>query len=593
MMNSQQKAAAMYVAVYNRAPDQQGLNFWAGALEAGVPYQEMTTGFLTHPIFDYNYEGLSNLNFVKSIYQNMLGGSGDNEGINFWTNALNSGTSKEEFLTSFIEAVFSYTGNDYSAKNRQKEFVNRVKVALDFTERMGEKSNFAAGTDLSSLDILKNPLAAMSYSAIAGVNSYDNSVLAAINKNKQLAGQMAWVEPTKNYNSNELTHLTDNKWGSANNDYFYARLVGDQVQTLNNKDVLDGGNGRDWLELYLSGRQWNAQTNSVDYINVTKPTLTSIENIEVRAYAPGQTLDLSSSTGITSVTLNANWRESPHSMSFKGVGDAALKINYLEDNIPLSVEGLSGQSVDLTIYGSGQSHQLINVDLNLANNSSTLKPEALVLSALNSYARISGDLSSVKIANVSGGLKVEFNETKFTQLAGFNLSNSNTEFKDISATKWQNINLKNGGSLSLTNVDSNIKSIQVDDGRYYNKNYTIDLTDSTTSSAIRIELGHSHNFTFTADKQKSAETFVLTQKGFNLLQIANFDLNGPVKDKLDVSAFAITNIRDLNIVKYAGNENDVVISAKNGEFDGRILLTGVLAEGADPVSAVANSFIFA
>lgn len=591
MMNSMQKAAALYVAVYNRAPDQEGLNFWGGALAAGVPYEEMAKGFVTHPIFNYNYEGLTAKGFVESVYQNMLGSSGDTNGINFWTNALNTGTSVEQFLTSFIEAVFTYTGNDYSAKQRQTEFVNRVKVALDFTERMGEKSNFGADVDLNSLDVLKSPLAAMSYDAIAGVNRYDSTVLAAINKNKQMAGELGWEEPSKNYSSNELTHGVDHKWGTAHTDWFYARLV-NGVQTLNNSDVLDAGNGYDSLELFLSGRQWNASTNAIEYHNVTKPVLTGVERLYVVSDAPGQTLDLTSATGVEEVQLTTAWNTSNSSLDVKGLGNANVKIGSIKDNVPIGLYDISGQELNLEVSYAGQSHRLINVNMHLTEQSTAIKPEAVNINAYGSYARLSGDLSSAKIANIQYGKDLQFQNVNVDSLVGVNLRDTVTTFNGINAAKWQDITLNETTILNLEETVTNLKSIQVVD-RYSSYNHEVDLTSSTTSSAIRIELGRSHNFKFVADEQKSADTFVLTHKAFNLLEVDNFDVTGAVRDKLDLSAFAIASLRDLNITKYAGDDSHAIISAKNGEFDGRILLTGVLEDGGDPVTTLANSFIFA
>lgn len=594
MMTSQQKAAALYVAVYNRAPDLAGLNYWAGALEAGVPYVEMAKGFLQHPVFTYNYEGLSTQGFVENVYKNMLGGSGDSAGIKFWTDALNSGTTVEQFLTSFIEAVFSYTGNDYSAQNRQTELMNRVKVALDFTERMGEKSNFSADTDVGALNVLKNPVAAMSYDALVGVDRYESSVLEAINKNKQMAGQLAWVEPTVRYSTNDLTHKTDHKWGTAYGDSFYASLA-NGMQTLNDQDVLDGGNGFDRLTVSLNGRHWNATTQTVEYNNVTKPTLTGVEQINVRAYAPGQTLDLTNSTGVEHIYLGVDlWKGGIYSTDVKGIKNASVEISGLKDNMPVSLYDISGQQFNLDVFSSGQSHRYINIELNLSDNAKDLKPESLAFNGGLSYVRLLGDLSSVKKATIKNGYEVELDSVQLNQLVGLNLSDTTTTLNNISATNWQNVSLSSGVTLNLNNATTNIKSIAVDEhSRYVSADYKMDLTGSDTSSAIRVDLGRSHNFSFVADKQKSAETFVLTNKSFNLLQVDNFDLSGAVKDKIDLSAFAITNVRDLTIAKYAGNDNDVLISAKNGEFDGRILLTGVLADGADPVSAVSGSFIFA
>ena len=93
MATIQQKIAWLYIAFFNRAADKEGLDYWesrASLLGEIVAIKELASGFALHPKFTDLYSGLSNQEFVDTIYKNTLGKAGDSEGIAYWTNQLNS-----------------------------------------------------------------------------------------------------------------------------------------------------------------------------------------------------------------------------------------------------------------------------------------------------------------------------------------------------------------------------------------------------------------------------------------------------------------------------------------------------------------------
>lgn len=92
-MRSKELATALYVAVYERAPDQEGLRYWAQQIANGVPYSNIADGFVSHPVFEKNYGQLSNEDVVRAFYQNILGAEGDAEGIAYWVQELDKGQS--------------------------------------------------------------------------------------------------------------------------------------------------------------------------------------------------------------------------------------------------------------------------------------------------------------------------------------------------------------------------------------------------------------------------------------------------------------------------------------------------------------------
>lgn len=164
-MKSKELAAALYVAVYERAPDQEGLHYWAQQIENGVPYNNIADGFVSHPVFEKNYGQLSHENVVRAFYQNILGAEGDAEGIAYWTQALNKGHSIGTILASFLEESLSIdlsqqgnlTQEEWDlAKQRQDLFQNKVDVGIYYADYLGKNSNFSG--DTNNVDVEKDPI---------------------------------------------------------------------------------------------------------------------------------------------------------------------------------------------------------------------------------------------------------------------------------------------------------------------------------------------------------------------------------------------------------------------------------------------------
>ncbi|MEZ2722135.1 DUF4214 domain-containing protein [Paenalcaligenes hominis] len=185
MSVTKDQATALYAAVFNRAPDQNGLNFWT----AQENFVVMSEGFVTHPVFTEQYGEKTNEEFVKAIYENVLQGQGDAEGIEFWVNALDNGISRGEFLAEFIDAALAYDGDDADALLRKAALDNKVAVGLYFTEEMGAASNLSEDVDPSSADVVNDPAYKAAAEAIANVTADPATVEAAkaeIDKNVPL-----------------------------------------------------------------------------------------------------------------------------------------------------------------------------------------------------------------------------------------------------------------------------------------------------------------------------------------------------------------------------------------------------------------------
>lgn len=81
-----------YQTLLGRNPDQQGLQNWDNAMEAGLSQQGLTRAFVAGQEFQTRFAGLSNAGFVEQMYLNILGRPSDPTGATAFTNALNGNT---------------------------------------------------------------------------------------------------------------------------------------------------------------------------------------------------------------------------------------------------------------------------------------------------------------------------------------------------------------------------------------------------------------------------------------------------------------------------------------------------------------------
>lgn len=188
----QQEVAALYSAIFNRAPDQAGLEFWVNAIEGGDSLVQAAEGFTQHPVFAETYAGMSDSQFVQQLYVNILGGAGDANGIAFWTEKLASGVSKGQVVAEFVQGALSIdldallasgelSQAEYDAAVvRQDSLTNKANVGLHFVEKFGAATNLSADTDTTTKEGLESdPVYLASQAAIANVTADAASVTAA------------------------------------------------------------------------------------------------------------------------------------------------------------------------------------------------------------------------------------------------------------------------------------------------------------------------------------------------------------------------------------------------------------------------------
>lgn len=134
--NAVTKVTQLYVAMFGRAPDTEGLNFWGGALDAGQSVAQVAQAmFGTTPARAYFPEGSSSQEIIQSFYVNVLGRQPDAEGLAFWVarldalKATGNANAVGQVVTEIISIVVNYQGNTEEGAQSAQLFANKIEVA--------------------------------------------------------------------------------------------------------------------------------------------------------------------------------------------------------------------------------------------------------------------------------------------------------------------------------------------------------------------------------------------------------------------------------------------------------------------------------
>jgi len=98
-------AARLYFGLLDRAPDAEGVDNFTNFLEAGNTTTQAAQVFLDSAEYQANFAGLSDDEFVDSLYENALGRDPDEGGFQAYTTALENGVSRAEVAAAITQSV--------------------------------------------------------------------------------------------------------------------------------------------------------------------------------------------------------------------------------------------------------------------------------------------------------------------------------------------------------------------------------------------------------------------------------------------------------------------------------------------------------
>ena len=268
VVTTQQKVAALYTAIFNRAPDQAGLNFWTAQIDAGKSFASVAAGFAQHEVFTTGIGALDNAGYVSALYTNILGSAGDTAGIAYWTARLAAGESKAAIVAEFVNGSLTIdipallasggisAADAAAATIRQQTLTNKADVGIYFANTLGAASNLNPATvSTSKAGLEADPIYKASQAAIAGVDSTAASVTTAKDAVAVAAGSANPAQALLGHTFT-LTAGADTLVGGAASDVFNALTIdatGAAATTLSPFDSIDGGAGKDTLNIYSDG----------------------------------------------------------------------------------------------------------------------------------------------------------------------------------------------------------------------------------------------------------------------------------------------------------------------------------------------------
>lgn len=99
------EVARLYLAYFLRQPDEDGFEYWVGVRRSGRSLADISTDFATSGEFTSRYGSLSNRQFVELVYRNVLLRAPDTEGWNHWASALDRGVPRGTIMLGFSESI--------------------------------------------------------------------------------------------------------------------------------------------------------------------------------------------------------------------------------------------------------------------------------------------------------------------------------------------------------------------------------------------------------------------------------------------------------------------------------------------------------
>jgi hypothetical protein len=258
----------LYVSLFGRAPDSEGLGFWVSSLAGGNTIAKIAQSMYdTAPARAYYPLYATPSEVVTTFYTNVLGRAPDAEGLAFWVNEFNNAVTPGTFFAKLISNVVNYSGTDAAGLQSKSLFNNKVAVGQFF----GENGGTIAGAT----------------AALTGVTAVAASVDTA---------KTAILNPVVAAQTFTLTTGSDSFTGSSGNDTFNAANAAGTAagQTFTVSDTLNGGAGTDSLNISVG--------------NASVYALSNVSNIEsvTGTFTAAGTLSLLGSSGVTSVTSNGS-----------------------------------------------------------------------------------------------------------------------------------------------------------------------------------------------------------------------------------------------------------------------------------------------
>lgn len=133
------RVSEIYIATLGYAPDDEGLQYWVGELDAGIGWTPLSVAesFFDQPLVQALYpEGQDLGVFVDALYRNLFGRAPDADGRAYWLAELQSGrVRRNQMIITLLDGGWA---NPDAAPDMAR-FSHRVQVGLAFAAAQAER----------------------------------------------------------------------------------------------------------------------------------------------------------------------------------------------------------------------------------------------------------------------------------------------------------------------------------------------------------------------------------------------------------------------------------------------------------------------
>ncbi len=99
------QVVGLYLAYFKRFPDEAGLEHWVQLVSGGLAAAEVSEAFAGSQEFVSRYGTLTNHEFVRLVYKNVLDRNPDAGGHDYWRSVLDKGATRGTVMLGFADSV--------------------------------------------------------------------------------------------------------------------------------------------------------------------------------------------------------------------------------------------------------------------------------------------------------------------------------------------------------------------------------------------------------------------------------------------------------------------------------------------------------
>lgn len=438
----------LYVAYFNRPAEPTGLNYWVNAIQNnGGTLTDVSRAFAATTEYQAQFAGMSSDQIIVKIYDNLFNRLPDQSGLNYWSGNLQSGKLTINFI---VDAIASSAVNNPNVSPADTAAINsKTQAAVKFTDLLNSDVNLrlaystpAAG-EVAKAYIHGVTDATTLATAVAALPTTTAEALI-------LAGQPVGGTQTLSLGQDVLVGTAAN---DTFNTFVVNNASGAVQDVLQNFDSIDGGAGIDTLNLRASSVSTGTPPVASTVNGVLQGTIKNVELINISgsdliktgAAGTAGTIGADFFAGSTKITVDGiattvtgvTNQKVVFGASVNGVANAvaygddatagSIGVTNTSGTITVTGAKLATLSVDgsthttaggnvaadtLTLAGAGVG-AITKLNLSLANNSKVDVTAGAKLTAIDAAAS-KGGIELVGAANTVASIVTGAGDDKFT-----------------------------------------------------------------------------------------------------------------------------------------------------------------------------------